>query len=616
MISDKQVTYELKTSVITAGTTSVPSVIELRIFEVRRGNEKRGVNNPFGMRLQLCNAGTFANSTNGVLAPSTGFGTTRDTHTTSKELTIDSPTVGVQATGTLTIAGVVIDGEKTVIGPQTYTFSNGATTVSSSEVSVDISAGGTKSAGTLTMIDAPTADDTLTLGSTVYTYKASATLPGEIALGGAAVPAVTEMTVVGGSVAQIEVFTCVADVADSLDGTYISLSDEDGTVEVWIDTDDSGTAAPGVLDRAIECTTVVTGDADTVVATAVAGAINGDSKFTAVAAGAIVTVTHATAGAVADGADVDAGFTTFSVSTNGTTHALNQEYFVLQDTAGPVVLWIDQDNSGSTISTTATAAAVGGRTLEITTVTSVMTTNTLATTIAAAINADSQFASTASSAVMTITNAEDGEFGIITAGDTGFTPITETTSGVDATGQDSTVAAINGTDGINTANDEVSIAAFVDNDAVITALYTGVLGDAIITTETFTAAATILDAGTLGTTTAGVDVTATEAGDALDVSILADASSVVTSVNTTGTVVLTAKTVGTAQNAFSTTETMANGSYGAALLTGGVSNNESILRVSVTNTTGSEAMVLRAGMADIGGLAVDYTKTVLLTHEA
>lgn len=74
------------------------------------------------------------------------------------------------------------------------------------------------------------------------------------------------------------------------------------------------------------------------------------------------------------------------------------------------------------------------------------------------------------------------------------------------------VAAINGTDGINTAHTLVTAAAFATNDMVITAKTKGVAGDLIATTETFTAGTNVFDAATLGTTTAGVNGTIGTAG--------------------------------------------------------------------------------------------------------
>jgi hypothetical protein len=56
-----------------------------------------------------------------------------------------------------------------------------------------------------------------------------------------------------------------------------------------------------------------------------------------------------------------------------------------------------------------------------------------------------------------------------------------------------------------TVHPTVNIAAFIGNDAILTAKTAGVAGDLIATTETFTPAGNIFDAATLGTTTAGVD---------------------------------------------------------------------------------------------------------------
>lgn len=83
------------------------------------------------------------------------------------------------------------------------------------------------------------------------------------------------------------------------------------------------------------------------------------------------------------------------------------------------------------------------------------------------------------------------------------------------------VAAVNGTDGNNTANPYASAATFVGDDCVLTALVKGVAGNAIVTTETFTAVTNVFDGGTLGTTTTGVDGTVGVAGEsAYDASYL------------------------------------------------------------------------------------------------
>lgn len=122
------------------------------------------------------------------------------------------------------------------------------------------------------------------------------------------------------AIAQIETFVAPADSSDSLDGTYFLLYDENGSVAIWIDTDNSGTTIPvgaSAADRAIEVTTIATDATASTVATALAAIINADSKFSASASGATVTVTHATAGAVSEAEDGDTGITSITVTTEG-----------------------------------------------------------------------------------------------------------------------------------------------------------------------------------------------------------------------------------------------------------------------------------------------------------
>lgn len=111
---------------------------------------------------------------------------------------------------------------------------------------------------------------------------------------------------------EITKISCVADVAGSLDGTYMRLDDEDGSVGLWIDVDNSGTSAPAgatALDRQLEVTGVATGDAAAAVATAVASAINGDSKFYAYAEGGNVVVVALNDAVTTAAVDGDTGFT-------------------------------------------------------------------------------------------------------------------------------------------------------------------------------------------------------------------------------------------------------------------------------------------------------------------
>lgn len=76
-----------------------------------------------------------------------------------------------------------------------------------------------------------------------------------------------------------------------------------------------------------------------------------------------------------------------------------------------------------------------------------------------------------------------------------------------ATSQTNIVAAINGTDGTNTAHTLVTAGDFSSDASVITAKVKGTSGDLIATTETFTSESNLFDAETLGTEVAGVDGT-------------------------------------------------------------------------------------------------------------
>jgi hypothetical protein len=135
------------------------------------------------------------------------------------------------------------------------------------------------------------------------------------------------------------------------------------------------------------------------------------------------------------------------------------------------------------------------------------------------------------------------------------------------------VAAINGTDSVNTAHTLVSAGEFVVNDCILTAFIGGVAGDLIATTETFTAETNVFDDNTLGTTTAGVDCVQADAVTALALAITTSDTQGVEAVDGEGdTVVLTADVKGIAGNSIVIGETMAHGVFagGATALSGGI----------------------------------------------
>jgi len=139
-----------------------------------------------------------------------------------------------------------------------------------------------------------------------------------------------------------------------------------------------------------------------------------------------------------------------------------------------------------------------------------------------------------------------------------------------ATAQVCIVEAINGIGGANEPDPLVSAGNFIGNNCVITALIGGVAGDAIATTETFTADSNIFAAGTLGS---GADCTAADAVLTLVAAITASDTQGVGAVDGNGdSVDLTADVAGTIGNAIIIGETMDNGLFagGAVLLSGGV----------------------------------------------
>lgn len=154
----------------------------------------------------------------------------------------------------------------------------------------------------------------------------------------------------------------------------------------------------------------------------------------------------------------------------------------------------------------------------------------------------------------------------------------EISVGADKAGtQANIVAAVNGTDGHNTPNPDVTIADFAADDAVVTAKIGGTIGNNIATTETFTAASNVFAAAALGS---GADCSAANAITALVAAITASDTQGIGAVDGAGdTIVLTADTAGTIGNAIAVTETLINGSLpsGATVLAGGVNGTLGVI---------------------------------------
>lgn len=176
------------------------------------------------------------------------------------------------------------------------------------------------------------------------------------------------------------------------------------------------------------------------------------------------------------------------------------------------------------------------------------------------------------------------------------------------------VAAINGTDAWNTANTLVSAAAFSGDTCVITSRIEGTVGNAYTSTETFTAVGNVFDAATLGTTTAGTDCAAGAAITALVAAITGDTQAVVTAVDGAGdTVVVTSILVGVIGNTYASTETMANASWGAATLAGGIDTPNGTMTVILTDATAETFDLLISDQVEYDGVPFAHVR-LPITH--
>jgi hypothetical protein len=134
--------------------------------------------------------------------------------------------------------------------------------------------------------------------------------------------------------------------------------------------------------------------------------------------------------------------------------------------------------------------------------------------------------------------------------------------------QANVVAAINGTDDINTRNPYASAGAFDSNVSTVTALAGGTAGNAIKTTSTFATGSNKFGAATLG---GGADCVKADAKTALLAAL--ENSEIVSGVTGEGdTLTIAAKTKGTAGDEIAISTDMAHGSFAndATTLGGGV----------------------------------------------
>lgn len=106
--------------------------------------------------------------------------------------------------------------------------------------------------------------------------------------------------------------------------------------------------------------------------------------------------------------------------------SLDGLYFDLADASGPVRVWFDVDNSG----TSAPATPTDGRLIEVTGIATGDSASSVATAVASAINADAQFSASAATDTVTVTHALAADRPDVSAGTSTFT-VSTTTQGED-----------------------------------------------------------------------------------------------------------------------------------------------------------------------------------------
>lgn len=222
-------------------------------------------------------------------------------------------------------------------------------------------------------------------------------------------------------------------VAAGLDGQYFILWDKNGSVAFWFDIDDSGTTIPsGALaaDRAVEITTVNTGDFDFSTAAKIGSVINSDSEFTTDIFGSTTVPARSIGGGLKNPTnDTNTGDTAFVFTTPqvGTESAS----FVIQDFDGSVGVWFDPDNTGMSVpDSLVIGAGATTRTIEVSTILYGDSDTTIAAKISAVINSDIKFTSVPSTTFVNVIDTQFGSRPPAENRDSGFT-ISQTEAGSD-----------------------------------------------------------------------------------------------------------------------------------------------------------------------------------------
>lgn len=231
---------------------------------------------------------------------------------------------------------------------------------------------------------------------------------------------------------EISTFTTIADVvgtpstvtittasAASLDGSYFTMYDNSGSVKVWFDVDNNGTAEPvsAPHNRTIKVATLVTGDTASQVATKLAAYLSNDVAFNNVfATPTQVIFDEAQNGPVASPVDGTpaTGFT-FGVTPGAADVSLDGKYFLIYDDVGSCAVWFDVGNDG-----TPEPLHGADRSIRVGLINYGDSAATVAAAIATVVNPDVKFNATSLSNTLTITTTFNANTTNASAGTSGF----------------------------------------------------------------------------------------------------------------------------------------------------------------------------------------------------
>lgn len=248
------------------------------------------------------------------------------------------------------------------------------------------------------------------------------------AITGVGAPEVTSVTTIADTVGTQTVNTVTTNAVSGTiaDNRFFLLNDSAGIVAVVYDKNSAvGTPASYGANRIIKVT--LTGAESNATLTALtAGVISADPMFNATYLGNIITVTNIEYGSYGLAADGGTPTTfSFAGTIGSASFSLNEKYFILRDSAGTVAFWYNTSGIASE------PLHGASRSVQISTVVSGDSANTIATKTAVAINNDLSFSATALTNVVTVTDVANGARAAASAGTSGFATA-QVTNGVDS----------------------------------------------------------------------------------------------------------------------------------------------------------------------------------------